>query len=270
MEFNVLRDYLKRIKSEISQEEYPETWEVVTFDDIEDLDELFCDPVEFADDFTRCDEAKPMPPTVADFVKEVYEEEIVNGSAEAPNTLGALYYSGRIGVQDFNMAVQLYTMASERGNRMATENLGYCYYYGRNVPVDYEKAFHYFAQGAFDGHLVSLYKIGDMYRNGYYVDKNEKEAFAIYSRCCDTMTEKAEGYYGADIYMRMGDCYFEGIGTKPDYMKALRFYQNAVALFIDNLMNGDFYLKGNYEHSVEREAEARKKLEENLPKWKGF
>lgn len=110
------------------------------------------------------------------------------------------------------------------GDGQAQENLGYCYYYGRDMPVDYEKAFHYFALGAFDGHIRSLYKIGDMYRNGYYIPPNEAEAFCIYRRCEETMTEAALPLVGADVMMWLGDCYFSGIGTQVDDKKALEYY----------------------------------------------
>ena len=151
------------------------------------------------------------------------------------------------------------------GSRQAQENLGYCYYYGRSIDKDYEKAFHYFALGAFDGHLRSLYKIGDMYRNGYYVEKSEIEAFRIYRHCADTLTEQAVPLVGADIMMRLGDCYYEGIGTDVDYKLALRYYQQAENMFVERLEEGDFLIKGCYEKVVNRQTEVRKAMQNKLP-----
>lgn len=262
--------YLKGIIENVSEDNYPEVHEVIDGAVGDDFEEPFWDAVEFANAFMGADATKPMPEPVAEFVKEVYEEEIAAGSAEAACNLGAAYYTGRIGEQDFTKAVELYTLASQRGDRQATENLGYCYYYGRNVPVDYEKAFHYYAMSAFDGHLVSLYKIGDMYRNGYYVEKNEKEAFYIYKRCMATMTEEAKELCGADIYLRMADCYSEGIGTEPDYAKALSLYQTAENLFRERIMRGDFFLRGNYRKCIQKENEMREILERDIPEWSGF
>ena len=130
---------------------------------------------------------------------------------------------------------------------------------------DYEKAFHYFALGAFDGHLISLYKIGDMYRYGLYVTRNEKEAFYIYNHCCNTMTEEALPRCGADVFIRMGDCLFEGIGVERDYRAAMYYYQNAERLFYDRLMSGDSMIQKQYEKCIERQSEVRKLLQDMIP-----
>ena len=81
---------------------------------------------------------------------------------------------------------------------------------------DYEKAFHCFALGAFDGHLISLYKIGDMYFSGLYVEKNEKEAFYIYMRCLETMTEEAANRVAGPVYLRLGKMFLNGMGIEKD------------------------------------------------------
>ncbi len=266
-----LEQLVEDIRTQVSADEYPQVHDAICyFDDEREENEEEADAVSLADMFMSADEAEAMPQPVANFVKEVYEEEIAAGSADAACNLGAAYYSGRIGEQNFTKAVELYTIASKRGSRQATENLGYCYYYGRNIPVDYEKAFHCFAMGAFDGHLTSLYKIGDMYRNGYYVEKNEKEAFYIYYRCVQELDEGTSAICGADIYMRLADCYADGIGTEPNYASALKLYQAAENLFRDRIMNGDFYLRNNYNKCIRRQDELREKLEKELPTWAGF
>lgn len=133
--------------------------------------------------------------------------------------------------------------------------------------MDYEKAFHYFALGAFDGHICSLYKIGDMYRNGYYVKKNEFEAYRIYRRCLDTMTDEAMPLAGADVMMRIADCYFEGIGTEVEYALALEYYQRAERLFYKRLQKGDFLIKRNYIRVIDRQGQVRQKMKEALPNY---
>ena len=162
------------------------------------------------------------------------------------------------------MTVEYYTIAAEGGCRQAQENLGYCFYYGRDMPVDYKKAFHYFALGAFDGHLCSLYKIGDMYRNGYYVDKNEVEAFRIYMHCAQGLNEDNIHLVGADIMMRLGDCFFKGIGTEVDNKQALKYYQLAEQMYYERLESGDFLIKNCYKHVLKNQEEARQKLNDVL------
>lgn len=104
-----------------------------------------------------------------------------------------------------------------------------------------------------------------MYRYGYYVAKNPAEAFRIYRYCYDTLTERATELVGADIMLRMGDCYFEGIGTEPDYLKAQRFYQQAEQLFYNKLLRGDYFIRSNWEKSIHRQEEVRARLREELP-----
>lgn len=265
MDESRLFEILKEILDEIEENEYPEIYGCIATNIDEEFECVFEDAFSIAAQLHQADGTKQLPKCVADFMLEVYEEELNCGNADAACDLGSLYYTGRAGVQDYSKAIKYYTIAANGGSRQAQENLGYCYYYGRDVDVDYEKAFHYFALGAFDGHIRSLYKIGDMYRNGYYVEKNEQEAFYIYRRCLETMPEDAVPLVGADLMMRMGDCYFEGIGTDVDYKIALDCYQKAESLFFDRLAEGDFMIKGCYEKVIARQGESRENLRKALP-----
>ena len=260
-----LYELLKGILDEISEEQYPEIYFRIVTNIDEESQLVYNDAFSIAGQLHDADGAEQLPKCVVDFLFEVYEFEMKNGNADAACDLGSLYYTGRAGEQSYAKALEYYTIGAKGGSRQAQENLGYCYYYGRDTDVDYEKAFHYFALGAFDGHIRSLYKIGDMYRNGYYVEKNEKEAFYIYTRCAETMTEEAVPMVGADVMMRLGDCYFEGIGTEVDYKLARQYYQRAEVLFFERLEEGDFLIRGCYEMVVQRQSEIRKKLELDLP-----
>ena len=220
---------------------------------------------ELASALMECDKGRDMPRVLFDFIVERYKEAIEAGNADAMNDLGALYYDGRGCEQDFSKAVFYYDMAAKHGHRLAQENLGYCYYYGRNMPVDYEKAFHYFALGAFDGHLISLYKIGDMYLNGYFVEKNPAEAFRIYDRCMETMTEEAAPVVAGPVYLRLGNCFLNGIGVQENAKNALICYQNAERFLFDMVADGDVMYKKSLQAAIEGQAKARAKLAETLP-----
>lgn len=258
-------ELLINILENTDEEMYPETIEIVENSVIPE-GELILEPVyELAKELMEADPTKVMAQETADFLAETLIGEIRDGNYDAATDLGSLYYTGRIGVQDYTEAVRYYTIAADNGEPTAQENLGYCYYYGRNVEKDYEKAFHYFALGAFMGRIASVYKIGDMYRNGYFIEKNEREAFALYEKCLFDLDENTMGLYGADIMLRMGDCLFEGIGTAIDYAGALGFYQKAEMLFYHRLQEGDFMIKKNYEKSIERQKAAREGMQKNIP-----
>ena len=256
---------MSQLIKQVDKDEYPEIAQMLFFFQDDDGSFIIDEETEIVDNLFNCDKTKPLPPEVAKFMEEIYLDEIADNNFAAANDLGALYYTGRIGVQDYTKAMHYYEIAAKGGNRQAQENLGYCYYYGRNCEKDYKKAFHYFALGAFDGHLRSLYKIGDMYLNGYYVEKNEREAKYIYRRCYEMMTDAARPLLGADVAMRLGDFAFEGICEPPDYGLAIHFYQEAEQLFYQRLMDGDFLIKHCYEKVIARQNEAREKLKEELP-----
>lgn len=207
----------------------------------------------------------PMHPEIASLLMDIYSDGIENEDADSMCNMGSLYYTGRCGEQNYEKAAYYYDMADKAGCRQATENMGYIYYYGRIGERDYEKAFQYFVKGALDGHLRSLYKVGDFYRNGYYVEKDPKEAFIIYDHCFSMMTDEAMPQVGADIHMRIGDCFYEGIGVERDLMLALRFMTSAEELFYRRLMEGDFYQQRNLEHVMDVEKKIREEIAEQLP-----
>lgn len=233
--------------------------------DFTDGDKLLCTPFEIANDFTYCDMNNAMPLSVAEFVISVYFDEIDENNAEAMCNLGELYYTGRGGRQSYAEAIKYYTMADERGDRQAAENLGYCYYYGRAVEIDYEKAFKYFLKGALDNRLNSLYKVGDMYAKGLYVKEDKTEAAKIYEKCYTHMDDEYKSIIGADICMRMGNVYFEGMGREKNYFEAIKYYQQAEQLFYEKFISGDYVSKRGLRKVIERQNEIRDILIESYP-----
>ncbi len=278
MKIKTKEDLLKMIDTALGtvskDERYPEsanalqmTKENAEYENLGGLEDMLCRELHEAD------AAYPMHSEVAKLITAIYLDFIEDGDAEAMNDLGVLYYTGRAGEQDYEKAAYYYDMADKAGNRQATENLGYIYYYGRTGKKDYEKAFKYFIKGALDGHLRSLYKVGDFYRNGYYVEKDPMEAFIVYTQCLNMLTDEAMPLVGADIYMRIGDCLYEGIGSQRDPLGALHFMSRAENLFYKRLMEGDFYQQQNLKHVLEVEEGARKEINEKmLPdlSWAGY
>ena len=192
-------------------------------------------------------------------------DEINENNHDASCDLGALYYTGRIGEQNYEKAVYYYEKSAKLGNRQAIENLGYCYYYGRYVEVDYKKAYHYFVKGALDGHLVSLYKIGDMYKNGLYVEKDERQAYYIYRRCSELLTDEQEEIFGADIYIRLADCYYYEVGVEKNLGVSLYCYQKAEQLYYPRIVGGDFAYKKQYERAIKMQRIIREEREKEIP-----
>lgn len=260
-----IKNKINILLQNINKDTYPEIWEILSY--YTDFDDLTDWTYQITAEIFDSDQTNVLPENVSEFLIELYNELIQDGCFDAACDLGSLYYKGRFGKVDYTKAIEYYTLAANNGCRQAKENLGYCYYYGRDIDVDYEKAFHYFALGAFDGHINSLYKIGDMYRNGYYVERNPSEAYNIYTRCYETLTETNIPLVGADVMLRMGDCYFEGIGTDLDLDEAYKMYHNAEVLYYDRIMKGDYLIKGCYEKAIKRQDEIRAKRNEKIPNY---
>lgn len=266
MKERILYQKIVDILATLDCEAYPEI--EATLDGAISKDgDVFYDAYDLADELCKADGAKLLPTEVATLIAEIFLEEIELGNVYAMTDFGSLYYTGRIGEQSYEKAVEYYTMADRLGERQATENLGYCYYYGRLGEVDYEKAFHYFVKGALDNHLNSLYKIGDMYRYGYYVDKDEAEAYRIYEHCYNQMTNYCAELIGADICKRMGDVYFYGIGTAVNYYLALKYYQESERYFYGKIRDGDFFARKGLCEVLERLSEIREVLLRDLPRY---
>lgn len=260
-----LNDECQKIVAMLDADEMPELQDYLG-SIMDDEDGITVDPFVIANEILLCDKELPLPSFVREWVIELFQIAFDAGNADAMNDLGAQYYDGSRGFeQDFAKSVDCYKLAAQNGSRQAQENLGYCYYYGRNMPVDYEKAFHYFALGAFDGHLISLYKIGDMYAGGYYVEKNEKEAFNIYSRCLDTMTDEAAPTVAGPVFLRIAKCFLYGVGTEKNAKNALICYQKAESYLYDMVKDGNYMYKKSLQAAIDGQAKARAALAEDLP-----
>lgn len=248
----------------LNGEEYPEAYAyiagIVGGESWEDFDAY-----KAANELLNCDRPGDFPQYMIDLITGLFQICIDQGNADAMNDLGAQYYDGARGFeQDFEKAVCLYTMAAEYGSRQAQENLGYCYYYGRTGAVDYEKAFRYFALGAFDGRVNSLYKIGDMYASGYYVEKDQKEAFGIYARCLDIMTEDDAPRCAGPVYLRIAKMLLNGYGCEADARAALVCYQKAETFLYDMVKDGDVMYRKSWQAAIDGQSRAREKLRYGL------
>lgn len=206
--------------------------------------------------------SKPVPEAAREYVVNVFLDEIELDNIDAILNLGALYYSGRIGEQNYELAVKYYQMAYEHGNIIAAENLGYCYYYGRAVDVDYEKAYHYFIKAAMLGRTEAIYKIGDMYAKGLYVEKDECFAFEMYEKALKEMDDECD--VKGDVFLRMGNSYYYGSGVDRNIHTALLFYQHAEYNYYQQIKNGDFCKKKMLDSAIEKIDQIREELQKRM------
>lgn len=109
-----------------------------------------------------------------------------------------------------------------------------------------------------------------MYLNGYYVEKNPTEAFHIYNRCMETMTDEAAPVAAGPVFLRLGNCFLNGSGVEENAKNALLCYQNAERYLYDMVARGDAMYKKSLQVAIDGQAKAREKLAASLPKqeWK--
>ena len=211
------------------------------------------------------DAEKPMPASVLEYLKTVYQIGIDEGNPVCMNNMGSLYYTGRCGIQSYKKAREYYEMAVKTGYPLPAENLGYVYYYGRDTDIDYEKAYKYFTMAALQGQTEATYKVGDMFRYGYYVDKSPAIAYVLYHKAYAMSDDDKDGDCLGNIMKRLGDVYAEGIGCDMDLKTALVYYQNAEVQFYRQIENGDQYAQKDLDFVIKAQTKLRKQIAKQLP-----
>lgn len=95
--------------------------------------------------------------------------------------------------------------------------------------------------------------------------KNPVEAFHIYTRCLETMTDEAAPVAAGPVFLRVGEALLNGLGTEVDAKGALVCYQKAEAFLYDMVANGDTMYRKSMEAAIEGQVKAREKLAAALP-----
>lgn len=115
-----------------------------------------------------------------------------------------------------------------KGDIYAANSLGYIYGSKRLGNPDYAKAFLCFQYGADNFLIESTYKLSDMYRLGLGVKQNSVKAWELISKLYSTVKghQAANNKY-ADIVLRMGYCYRDGIWVRADKRRAYEFFMEA-------------------------------------------
>ena len=134
--------------------------------------------------------------------------------------------------QDLQKAYALYQIAADAGALEAIRRCGDSCYDGRYQGVDCTKAYEYFSLCALfydDAHC--LCKLGDLYLKGHGVTPNAYFAFRLYQQALRRSQEHDEDpVCTANAQLRVGTCFFYGIGTYTDVEKS-----HVLALSLVNL-----------------------------------
>ena len=129
-----------------------------------------------------------------DYVKaaEWYEKAAIQGNATAQFNLGACYESGKGVPQDISNAINWYSIAASQGNASAQCQLGTCYYYGKGVTQHYIKAIEWYTKAAKQGNVSAQYYLGICCEKGKGVPQNYTKAIEWYTKAANQGYVKAK------------------------------------------------------------------------------
>lgn len=159
------------------------------------------------------------------------------------------YYSGSAETErDFDMAMVLLEVESERGNAYATYDLARMYMEGLSVDVDREKADKLYSNALQAFLLIEStkhdpyiqYRIGKMFRDGKGTEKNFEKAAEYYQKSADQNNPFAQ--------YALGKLLFTGIDVEKDVPEAISLLTSSAGQNNEyaQYMLGKIYLAGEY------------------------
>lgn len=213
---------------------------------------LYSDPVKFHAWMTE-------NKTFESIIKRFYEHMIACGNAQACCNLGNMYHdtNNEGSKEDYEKAIELYTLGGERGDDQSLINLGYIYYYGRGTKRNYSRAYQCFAHATFISNNPEAYwKLGDLYASGKGVRKSDATAWQLYLQAYECAGETPLAGRAAH---HMADYLLKGIkGTlDPDPEVALMLYTKAEVCYYTLIDTGLTYYQRQLEQAIEGQQRAR-------------
>ncbi len=172
-----------------------------------------------------------------------------HGDFQGMRLLGYEYYEGSNGFP-YDPKLSLHYLSAAfalRDDPDIARTLGYIYYYGRanNGVPDGDKAFQYFAIGHIAGrYFEATYKLADCYIKGYGTPVSHQAAYnlvaSIYAETRDLYLDGEDYSKFADVALRLGSYYRDGIYVEKDNYEALGQFLLARAAIKSRLEAGEY------------------------------
>lgn len=147
-------------------------------------------------------------------------------NSEAEFYLGLMYNRGESVKRDYEKAVELYTLASNKGHAEAQNNLGFLYANGYGVKADYTKAFELYTLSAKQGYSKAQINLGLLYS----IKRDYKKTIELYTL--------ASNQGDPDAQNMLGLIYFKGEGTPENKLLAYK-------LWVDSAKGGNYIAQRN-------------------------
>ena len=186
---------------------------------------------------------------------EWYKKSADTGNATAQYNLACCYKNGKGVEKSLSEAVRLFTASAEQGNVYAQYALAFRHLSGEGTPQSNDEYIKWITKSAFGGNLNAQYALGcdyfeatngvekniekaeillkrpaqngnaraqlllgRIYKKGGAVPKNEEKAFELFESAAQ---REPEALY------ELGLCYYNSIGVKKSYYKALKYINEA-------------------------------------------
>lgn len=171
-----------------------------------------------------------------------YKKSASQGHYWAQSNLANCYRDGKGVEQNYNEVFRLNLEAAKGGIGFAQYEVGYCYINGLGTKINYAEGYRWYEKAANNGNIAAMLALGDYHLTG--ILKSKSKAFEYY--------QKAAKYGDARGQKELGNCYRDGIGTKVDYLEALKWYnKSAEQGFASAMTNiGWLYLYGKKDKGI--------------------
>lgn len=161
------------------------------------------------------------------------------GSVRDCLMLGGWYYERKqfdLALDYYSLAEM--KMKTKKEISSVCDCLGYIYYYGRVGEPNYELAFHYYSMASNAGNLEASMKVADMYRNGYYVDKDQDKYEQIIQDLYQQVKDETNLFTPLpEIFLRLSKIYVKQ-GKKDE---AVNLLLQAKAFLAERIQYNTFF-----------------------------
>lgn len=143
-----------------------------------------------------------------------------NNNPEAAVAIGDIYYDGRLGFRDVNLAKKYYLVAANNKNadgafRLALMQQGA----GQGMFSATKEGMHWLKCAANWGNKYAQFYLGEVYLNAWGTNRDYKSAAFWYQKAADQELVEA--------YARLADRFFQGLGAPRDVTTAVFYYRKA-------------------------------------------
>jgi TPR repeat protein len=152
------------------------------------------------------------------------------GQPDAQNEVGILYQQGQGVERNETEAAKWFRRAADQGGLVvAQNNLADCYLVGLGVPQDLGEAFKWYRIAAGQSSAYAENVLGVAYERGFQVAQDDVEAFRWYRRAANKIYDRPASTWIHSPQYNIGAMYAAGRGTTQDYVRALMWFNLAIA-----------------------------------------